>query len=451
MYGRRPLAKTCLSVYEWGEIMDVRLPELFQFLYQTRNQYFKRRRVASQTECFDEVYQFHEDAAQMSRLMVSEAIQRAEEVLADYLGFWPCRKYIECEEVPYLPPFTEDTYHDYYLEPGLTRVHECCDTHPERDNIYLLRTRYGNVQRVGIRTEVLVQEDVPITTYASIPGSTIHDAWTATVTVPSGTLERDVNIYVGASSRGQLPREDWFIDPVSVEIDTTTDTATIYGSRLLTPTPNNLIGYDVGPLTLYDPLDTTTHIDSIDVYVYQWNAATENCVNGYFIRDHDCDDIRQSACINVYNNRAGYFFAYPVDYIVDEVTGDTECNQVRFSSTCEPYNKIPDKVCVSYESGCCPDCDDCQNCTHAKTCKRMIAILATSFLTCFPCDCNCGGCGDRLQKYSEPAKFDTQAGILNLQALKGENVPSNFGYTMGGLIAWDMAKRLKIGKGLLVP
>lgn len=444
---RRPAVRTELSIYDFAKIMNLDIPELFQYGEINVGERIPRKRVKSGTACNNVVYQFSETASEFSRYMLSEAILQAERLLAEYLNYYPLGGYICKERQPWQGPSLDD----WRQWPGdyLTYVSQtgCCNK--QTGTLPLIQTRYGNVKAFGRYQLELVASEAEITLAPSFEGSMVNDCITGSIELPvdfdltqlgddccHGEDLSDFRMYYANSELGStLDMLDWEVRPVQWSLDISTRTLSFQAPSILATAPNRWLGYNVDVLALNDP---SNFVERVDIY---YQRIVSDCDNAMLQWGEDCGSVTHPACIEPQNYEYGFFKAVPVE--VDDTADPPTCTQIGLRNHCNDVK--PQEVVFDYISEC--------PCADEVNCKRMVAYLAAALLECFPCECGCDDCKQcsKLERYAHPESVEMRAADQSKVLLRFNKIESNpWSANYGAVLAYEIAQRLKIEKSLVL-
>lgn len=302
---------------------------------------------------------------QLSIEEIAFAIARAEDMLAEQLTFYPAPKYI-AQEMNVYPMVQGKPYaanggalwqsgfgfpYAYARVPSVQLA-----WHKVWGGGVLTRTDYGDTIDLML---------IDSTTGIPAVAPAFNDAFTCTVTVPSGTLASEIGVYYRPADRVTINsaiNETWRLRPVTVTVSGTT--ATITGHATLLVKPNLKSGVTVEPLNV---ADATIYVGQVNVQrVYrddtqQGNAFWEAL---YPCNDAPCDLTYEPICIADRNSRMGQ--------VAIHFTNTDCCTQWR----------QPNSVTVNYLAG-----EPLVNNEMNEIYAQMVTFLAASLLASFTCSC----------------------------------------------------------------
>lgn len=357
-----------------------------------------RSRGQTEFSMFQYAYQ---NAEHLSREEIAQAIVDAEYMFAGVAKYWPAPKFIVAEQVSPNPYHTAELYSTMYRRKFFHKTVE---------------TRYRKIQAIGTRTLTEAEADVAVTR-ADNDGDGITEVFTATATVPAGTLASEVKCFFSEGDRVDLDLLECEIRPVRVSVSGVT--ATITGAAYLLVPPDLEIVLDPDDL---DATDATTYVTTIDVYTetvdlsqggqLQWEIP--DCIST------PCTVDVNTPCFGGRNAEIGILSYIPATY-----TAATET----WARDYPDYGwRDPDRIFVNYRAGYPRDSRTNEmDRTHRDIIARMAAALLPNKT-----------CGDkradqRLHVYQQPPRDDANAALLS------DFVANNpFGMARGFVEAWRM-------------
>lgn len=319
------------------------------------------------------------DADRVGRHEIRRAINRAEELLFQYLNYWPTKRY---QEVTL-----------QYPRLGNHALHRFVNSDPTGHWISL-QMPDGYIQSLGYQAE-----STPVlasVTYSDLDGDGLYETATVVASVPSGTLPGEVVVQFSSIDLGALPDSpDIAVREVSIAGTTATITIdswnlvcpikyqkakciplnpnSFYQPTSFAPTPNAyVLAYQVNVFRRrVDPTGTTQNTaQAVLIWESQpYPAWSRCCYNFGSDRSSDPSAVRYAiARGGIRDSRAGII--YLGDSVYDE---DSQTWSGRISwSEC----RAPDRVVVRYESG-----------STDNAWKTVIARLAAAELTRPICAC----------------------------------------------------------------
>lgn len=184
---------------------------------------------------------------------IRRALERAEEQLHTYLGYWPAPRYVETEQLAWPRYTVADEVR--YLDRDVSGRRVAMSA-PD-----------GYIQAMGVEQLTLI--GTANLSYSPTFADALYDRWT---TAPLATDISDpdsIAVYFTASDRlySDGPTARWRIEPVDVVISG--GQVTISGNTWLMARP---ILYENPALQALDPMDTTNFVSAIEVYARTTNG-----------------------------------------------------------------------------------------------------------------------------------------------------------------------------------
>lgn len=342
---------SALSLMEWSEIIGVS-PFWLAQITEPRDK-LSRVNAACNDPFFQSPFQTNN---QLSREQIAQAIENAENRIANYLGY-PVAPIYKPEPIPYRGPKWDFR--------GM-----------ELKKPYQLR--YSHIQRFGKRAVTQYNPPAPITiNYADPYSLGFNTHFDFTFTVPANTLPRDILIfhteantgsdYNAEKGRGQIRGANITVNGV---------TAKVWGSKVLLVKPIHMLTY--APETLN--MNTTGHFaDSVEIYLQSFDETLpavleyldrENCPNP------PCGLESQNACLTKQDLLQGTVEITPADW-------DATAEKWVYPSgeTCKNWEYR--QATIYYEAGLPRD----ELNRVAEPYNRIIAYAATALLPERTCGC----------------------------------------------------------------
>lgn len=206
----RASTPTLLALDHWAAILGF---NPWQF-----NQIGKDLPVPITAQCNNVWFQYSWQEDFLSREEIGNAIDSAEQLVADQVKFWPAPKYIE----------------DELIEPRHTRDWGRRSLFAPDGQWKPASTEYMYIRETGKLTRTLLQADAPVVYSAQV--GTFEDIFTITITTTTVMNPDEIAIYFTLTDRlGNDIDETWKIRPVKVNVSGTT--VTITGSKFLMVKP----------------------------------------------------------------------------------------------------------------------------------------------------------------------------------------------------------------------
>ena len=337
------------------------------------------------------------------------ALAQAEELIAEFLRYWPAPKFITNEEISF---------------DGSRSIWENAQ----------FKTRYGYVQSFGTETLTLKEADVPIA-YEDLNNNPFNRISTATLV--TGGLYSAISACDNACEVAVFFREDdgaedisdsqWEIRPIKVDIDDATMTIRINPAYLIKPSLLSLMRDDClfsddtnAWIYNFTQDNLVTHVD---VYCRTVNTESPLTIkwDGVCRCTSACSHETQTGCAIPVNNRKGSFLPRPSSW-------NGSANVLAAASN--PY--LPLLATANYYAGYSTD----RYCRLNRNLERAIVKLTNSLMP----EPDCHFCDLALRKW----KYDRS--IIDPLTPEGASLPWDL-YTQGALDAWRIVKRMGLGTG----
>lgn len=361
------------------------------------------------------------------------AVERAEEIAHDYVGYWPAPRYVETEPLEW-PRFNDASQVRYRNVDATGR------------RVAMLAPEF-HIQAMGIEQLTAIALDEAVA-YTDKLGTGFND--TFTITTPwAGTDPTQVAVYFSVADRfDDLDTIDrWRIEPLQISISG--GNVTIIGRRWLVIRP---ILYEAPTLNALSPLLAGNFVTTLDVYQRMTNGdgnTIDTCEATLIYESSDCGGWGAGFCIGPLNGstdpgtvgevigRAG---------IRDRTLGlitpgaaayNVSTGEWRSSTACACYAE-PDRVKLRYLAGY-----PLERGAMAQKWQQIISILATAELKRRICAC----------RETNERVHDLQIDVT-LQATETEryqvsqrDLDCPFGTRHGHITAWKMASNHILRRG----
>lgn len=396
---------TLLSLFEWGSQMGIDPYELAQvgtgFPAQT------------QPACASTFMQYSWQQNFLSRDEVALSIQKAENLIANYLGYYPAPKYFYQEKHLYPRPVER-----YLYGAGTTK----------RWQWKPVALNWTKVQNLGLFKRTLINGAGAVI-YSDPDGDGVTDLFT--VTVPTTVTDpTQIAVYYTLADRLNADiDETWRIRPVNVAI--TGGNAVITGHQSLCVKPSLEVGYGAQPLDVTTAANFITSMEVYQVYtdtsstvadpaegVAHWEPFPNDCSIG------PCSAEEWPICANGIDATMGMV---GVDYLI---AGQNSPSQ----------NREPDLLFVNYLAGVPRQPNGRMDAQMAD----IVAHLATSLLPVDKCGC------ERSQYIVHWWRSFPGDGTGETRPIAPEEIDQPFGQTMGGLYAWRALQYLRSQQGVSI-
>lgn len=363
------------------------------------------------SNCADVFYQYFWQRNAISMDELALAIQRAEDMLAKALTYYPAPKYIADEPVQFAR--SRAMHNDYGLQAWSNLYYGYPYRHPYSASV---QTRFHKIQTGGTLARTFILDTANLTLIDSTTGiaavaPNINDSFTCTVATTI-TDTNEIGVYFRAVDRVPVSAaidESWRLRPVHVSISGGIATITGHSTLLVRPSLRTIPNPE--PL---DVTDATIYAGQLSVYrvytdtdnagVALWDAY-DGC------SDAPCEQTETAICMGNRNWKMGQAFI-----------GYTE------SDCCVSW-RSPEQVRLNYLAGLALTEDGQMQPEFA----QYVAHLATGLLANFPCGC------DRANKIIEWWRFDVSTTAMDQggRALTPHESESPFGYSRGALYVWS--------------
>lgn len=388
-----------LSVDEWGAIMGIDPYELNQVTLGFPNNSTNTQNA----QCAHAFFQYSWQQDFLSRQEVGEAIQKAEQALAEFMLFWPAPKAIYAEVVQFPQP------HERYLfGAGTTK----------RFQKKPIQLDWSKVQTGGqyVATDLGAQAIV----YSDANSDGILDTFTVTFATTI-TDPNQLALYFTPADRDNATFDaTWRIRPVKVSVSG--GNATIKGGRWLCIKPDLQSAYGAQNL---DVTVAGNFVTTLQAYSLVVDTSTANSAQGVAVwenfPDNDCAGSGTPCvsevwpiCLDLKNPDMGLVTA---DYWLNG--GNTPSSP-----------REPDRLTINYIAGYPRQADGRMD----RTMADMVAHLATAWLPVDKCGC------ERSSRIVHWWRSFPSDGVDTRSITQKEVDDNPFGPTMGALYAWQRAK-----------
>lgn len=389
---------TLLSLFEWGKIMGLSPWDLAQVGEGFAN--------PSTAQCEKVFFQYSWQEDFLSRDEVGESIEKAEDMIAQELGYYPAPKYFVGETHMYPRPA------ERYLYGAGT---------DKRYQWKVMSLDFSQIQSPGLQLRTLIAAGVAVTR-VDRDGDGILETFTIGPIATTVTDPSQIGIYFTLVDRLQAPIDDtWQIRPITVSISGGNVTITGHSSCLVLPAFEETmspISLNVGNAAIYATSvdlyqltqDLTTTAANPAQGVAIWTPIAGDCDNP------PCNQPTEPICVMASDAANG---TVAVDYLLDGIN-------------CPWWNREPDKVTFNYLAGV-----PLVNGRMRNDMAKIVAHLATAILPIGKCGC------DRAQRiidYWRRFPNDTDVQRPMTQQEINEN---RFGAQRGAAYAWKRVMNLR--------
>lgn len=375
--------------------------------------------VPVDSRCQDLTYQYAwQHADQAGRHEISQAITRAEALIAEYLR----------EDLA--PTYHEETV--IYPHPGDHRLFRSSPVTPHGTWLPV-QLRRGSVRVVGALTESTPV--VAALTYSDEDGDGLNETATAIVTVPTGTQETEIVARFLLADCG--PRIDRPEPPIrSVSLSGTTATITLDAWTLVRP-----IRYEGVNRAGLDPDTSGVLADAIEVFRRYISAGGTTTTDAQATLIWETTPPDGIWCDTAQSDPAGEYRAIARVALTDARRGlvaPVQAQQASGDWSVIDWSRCraPDRVIVRYQSG--------RDATLTTDWQVVIARLAAAELS-RPI-CACASANREIYEWQQDLSRTGAAGTDLFQA--PADLTNPFGPRRGHLEAWRMVQRHARGIGI---
>jgi len=404
---------TLLSLVRYAQIMGIDPIRFF-------GGYSSLRPVGG---CDDTWFEYTwQDGVKVSREEILIEIIRAEQEIADFVGFWPAPRWMHQEE----HAFPQSFQRSYRAVDG--------GSPSGRKNIklqygYIL---YGGVRATSELTTATKEDDIDTT------GDGYDDTavWTITgIDFTANQIHAFIKPYLLADAANCRTDPEsygadqaWQIRDIRIQYDSTTEIATVYVPRYQMLKPQLLRIIDVAALDVSVP---GNFVDDLVFYRVYNDPSTQ--VQFLWTSDAACATVEcawstQNGCLSVSNARLGNVLPSPGTY---SAVTDT------YASANWTENKDPDKMLVSYRAGFVdPYTRDSERLSTFWS--GIIAKLATSRIPRHFCNC------ENIQALVDRWQQDTSEATTDRSYITALDLANPFGTKVGEIEVYRALKRYEL-------
>lgn len=351
---------------------------------------------------------------QNARDSLAWTMAQAEEMIAEYLNFWPSPKFITAEEIQFSMPGIRRDWWGAEVETRWSKI-ECFGTEQ-----LTLKQAGANVIYTNSNNNPNDRENL-----ATISGTGLYVEELAAC-----DDKCEVAVFFREEDGAEDPADcRWEIRPLKVDIDGSTMSITGDSAQFVKPelwelTELESAGNNDSKAWIID-FDTVNLVSQVDVYCRTVNQATPVTLFWDGVCDcvGVCEHSTQTACAYQTDKRRGFFTPRPATW-----------NGTRNIFASPRYsNVIPEKLEASYRAGLPLD----KSCRINQSMERAIVKLTNALLPEPPC----GFCGDVAVRIWQ----DDRKAIDPL-TLESANMPFDSD-KRGALEAWRIVKKFARGRG----
>jgi len=366
--------------------------------------------------CSDVWFQWDwQGADHISRESLAQAIQDAERMIAEYVGYHLLPDWVEDERVRTARPRrTELFLPTPYNARGMYKSVE---------------SRYGHVLSGGVRAKILIGAGA-VANGAALT-DVDHDGWNETVTiavVTSVTDPDEVHVYYP----GYGGDDKWEVRPIDVTISAGIATITFKRWQLVSHEQLDRMGAGALDATVDANFEATVDVYRLytdpqtQVYL-TWEQDPANACGCGSSTCYACTHGYQTGCLSVRDKRLGMLTYIPAEW---------DSNAQNFNQADLVVCREPDYLRLWYYSGWQnPDPREAMPWTHLDPYwERAVARLACALLDRDICSCN------NAERFVEFWRTDLSRveGSVRFQATTQAQLENPFGATRGGVYAWKL-------------
>jgi len=369
-----------------------------------------------------------QDGEKVSREEILIEIAKAEQEIADFVGFWPAPRWIQEEEHEF-----PQTFRRAYraINGGSASGRKA------------IKLTYGHLLYGGVRATseiTTATKDVDIDTTGD--GYNDTAVWTITgIDFTANQIHAYIKPYavLDAENCRSDPEsygadDAWQVRDIRIQYNSTTEIATVYVSRYQMFKPQRLRIINVAAL---DVSDDTNFVDDLVFYRVYNDPSTQ--VQFLWTSDAACWSTEcawstQDGCLSVYDSRLGTVAPSPGTYSADTDT---------YTSANWTELKDPDKMLISYRAGFVdPYTRDIEQLSTFWS--RTIAKLASSRIPRRFCNC------ENIQYLVERWQRDTAESTTERSYMTALDLANPFGTKVGELEVYRALKRygMRVKKGV---
>ncbi len=390
-----PIPRTILPISRYAEIMGISMPHFWQM----------DGPLAPLRGNCDDLWD------QPSREFLAWSMIQAEEMIAQFLGYWPAPIYITNEQIPFNLPGVRGDWRNAEVE-----------------------TEWGRVVNYGTELLTLKEADAPVT-YSNLDQDPFGRTETATIgnelyaSLTACDNVCDVAVFFREEDGADDPADPrWEIRPLKIDIDdglmTIEGPASLFVKpELLSLTKQDCWGSD-DPNKWKWNFEIGNLVGRVDVYCRTTSLATPATLqwDGVCGCIDVCGHRTQTACAYPTDIKRGFFAPRPATW---NGTANIDASPL--------HAKAPESVLINYLAG---HSLDTRSCRMNFRLERAIVKLTNALLPEPPC----GFCDPAKQRWNEDRK------VVDPLTLEAANMPWDL-YTQGALDAWKIVKIMAMGKG----
>lgn len=341
-------------------------------------------------------------------------IELAEEMIAEYLNFWPSPKFLIDEEIA-------------FSLPGIRHDWEFAE----------VQTRFGMIECFGTETLTIKRANADVI-YSNSNKNPNDRKNLATISTTGLYIEElsacdskcEVAVFFREADGAEDPADcRWEIKPLKVDIDGSTMSITADSSLFVKPslwdlTRQESVG-NVGNKDWIIDVDTDNLVTQVDVYCRTVNKATPVTLQFDGVCDCPgiCEHKTQTACAYRTDKKRGYFAPRAATF-----NGTTN-----IFATPLHHHHPPESILANYRAGQSLD----KSCRMNGNMERAIVKLTNALLPEPPC----GFCGDVASRIWQDDRKEIDPGLIG-----GFSPPWDL-FKRGAFDAWNLVKLFALGRG----
>lgn len=312
-----------------------------------------------------------QESGQLSREDVALAIKRAEDTIADYLGYQPVSTWQVDERIS-------------VTNPAIPEIINVGNINP-RGMHMSVKTRNNHIISGGIEAKTLIQAAVAVTL-----SDEDGDSYTETATISFATTVTDPE-EIAVYYPGEAGRDEWEIRPLNDPITRRRSVTIAAGVATVLFAAWQIV--DPDPQSILDPVAVNgdvagNYLSTVDVYRH-FNDPQQQVTLMWAPRPGlcDCGDTTcvvcahstQTGCLVARHYRSGTFFYRPATF--NATTG-------AFDSAAFAVSRLPENLRLWYRHGFRNMNNDAPNLEMDTQLEQAIAYLSLTYLTRALCGCN---------------------------------------------------------------
>ncbi len=380
-----------------------------------------------------------QETGQIGREDVAMAIQQAEAMIEDYVGY------------SLLPTWTVDE-----------RITVTKAAIPEVFNVGGLNARHfpmtfktgrGHIVSGGIESKLLIEAGAAVV-YTDEDGDSYFETATITATIPASvgiTSPQEVAVY----SPGEDGHDDWEMRPLNNPL-TRRRQVTIVGATItIVMAREQLVDPDLWNALAPGPVNgenAANFLATVDVYWHRnspeqqvtlmWSPRAGDACNCGDTTCPTCAHSTQVGCLLAQNYRQGIFSFRPGTFDSDDET---------FSAVAYAVGRVPDHLRVWYYAGLEDKRRDAPRLEMDPQWERAVTYLSLTLLVRPLCDCD--NVSQLLKRMTEDLAANVSVGDTSQSfQMSPRQLDSPWGTMRGALFAWSVASDIttsrKIGQAV---